>query len=300
MEGTFFATVSLQNSSSPISSIVSQFRKEETMTNVWMYSVAASKDPDNILCSVPWRVDGDLTFFGPCKKRMRERLRSQFLGIDNSHATVIDQLFIVGVNGGNSQRVRKVVWWGRISEVMTFCDADRRLRGNRFRKLRDDRDSPLHVRPLLEEGKLIGYEHVSNEHIKGGAWISDLVSNSARQNARVDGRRLILQHGNPWEAFDRDCCMLIENRFFAQGEGIDLDEEALEILREAQHDKTGIDSYAVFGLTVNGHANGLRGAFLDITDELADRFIAWLEERSAKPTVNERAGYDGTTKTRCP
>jgi len=271
------------------------------MTRVWMYSVAASEDPDNIRCYVPWRVDDDLIFFGPCKKLMRKQLRKHFLGSDNSHATVIDhQRFIVGINGRNSQRVRKVVWWGRISEVMTFCEADKRLRGNRFRKLRDDRDSPLHVRPLLEEGKLIGYEHVSNEHIEGGAWISDLVSNSARQNVRVDGRRLTLQHGNPWKAFDRDCCMLIENRFFAQGKGIDFDEEALEILREAQPDKTGIDSYAVFGLTASGHVNGRRGKFLDIPDELADRFIAWLEERSSKPTVNERAGYDGTTKTRCP
>jgi acyl-CoA-binding protein len=93
--------------------------------------------------------------------------------------------------------------------------------------------------------------------------------------------------------------MLIENRFFAQGKGINFDEESLEILREAQQDKTGIDSYALFGLTANGHANGLRGTFLNITDKFADRFIAWLEGHSPKATANERADYDGTAKTRC-
>ncbi len=129
------------------------------MTNVWLYSVAASKDPDNIDCYVPWPIDDDMIFFGPCKKLMRERLRCKFLQSDKSHATVTDKLFIVGVNGGNSQRVRKVVWWGRISEVMTFSEADKRLRGSRFGELRDDRNSPLHVRPLFKKGKLIGYEH---------------------------------------------------------------------------------------------------------------------------------------------
>ena len=32
------------------------------MTEVWMYVVAASKDPDFIRCKVPWRVDKELIF----------------------------------------------------------------------------------------------------------------------------------------------------------------------------------------------------------------------------------------------
>ena len=40
------------------------------MTQVWIYVVASSSDPDSVRCKVPWRVDGDLIFFGPCKKHM--------------------------------------------------------------------------------------------------------------------------------------------------------------------------------------------------------------------------------------
>ena len=269
------------------------------MTKVWMYSVRASKDPDNIRCVVPWRVDESLVFFGPCKKRIRERLRGRFLGADRNHAAMTEDLFIVGVNGANLERVRKVVWWGRLSEVMTFAEAAGRLRGERFRKLRDHPVSPLHVRPLVESGRLIGYEHVSKEHIRCGEWVSDLVSNSERQNVHVDGRRLMLRHGSPWEAFDRDCCMLLENRFFALGQGIEFDEEALDILRDAQPGRPGIDSYAVFGLTANGQANGLRGTFLELAGELAERFVAWLEDRPTEGATHRRDGCYGPTKTRC-
>lgn len=269
------------------------------MTKVWMYSVAACKNPDNVRCVVPWRVDEELVFFGPCKKRIRKRLRGQFLGLGKSHATVTDRLFIVGVNGGNPQRVRKVLWWGRISEVMTFAEAGACLRGDRFRELRDHRVSPLHVRPLIEKGRLVGYEHVSEEHIRDGEWISDLVSESARHYVHVDGRKLMLRHASSPEAFDRDCCMLIENRFFAVGQGIDFDKEALKILRDAQPGKRGIDDYAVFGLTGNGQANGLRGTFLEIAGELADHFVGWLEGRSTKASMHQRDGAYGPTKTHC-
>ena len=250
------------------------------MTQVWMYSVAASSDPDHVSCVVPWRVDHDLIFFGPCKKRIRELLRRRFLGESISHAPATEDLFIVGVNGSNQTRSRKIVWAGKLSEMMTFAEADRRLRGDRFRKLRDHRLSPLHVRPLFKNGELVGYEHVSDEHIKGEEWVSDLVSHSAKANVQVEGRKLMLRQGTPWQAFDRDCCMLLKNLFFASGQGIEFDEEALEILRQAQRGRSGIDRYAVFGLTASGQANGLRGTFLIINGDLAKRFIAWLEDRS--------------------
>jgi len=264
-----------------------------------MYTVAASSQPDHIYCRVPWRVDEHLIFFGPCKKRMRERLRRQFLGEGISHVQTNDDLFIVGVNGSNKEKIRKVVWAGRLSEVMTFAEADRRLRGDRFRKLREHRLSPFHVRPIMKNGELIGYEHVSDEHIKGGEWILDLMSPSAKPNVRVEERKLILRQGTPWQAFDRDCCMLLENRFFALGQGIEFDEVALEILRQAQPEKSGIDRYAIFGRTASGQADGLRGWFLEITGHLANRFIAWLKDRSRKAAKHHQDDGDGPAKTPC-
>ena len=112
----------------------------------------------------------------------------------------------------------------------------------------------------MESGELIGYEHVSELHCTNKDWISDLVSASAQSNIQKDGRKLILREGTPWETFDRDCCLLLMNIFFAQGQGISFDEEALTILRQAQPEKKSeIDNYAIFGLKANRHADGLRG-----------------------------------------
>jgi len=254
------------------------------MKEVWIYSVAASSDPDHVTCVVPWRVDEDLIFFGPCKRRIRELLRRKFLREGVNYASATGDIFIVGVNGSNQIRSRKIVWAGRLLEVMTFAEADRRLRGDRFKKLRKHRFSPLHVRPVVRNTEFIGYEHMSDEHKKGGEWVFDLVSHRAKGNTQLEGRKLILRQGTAWQSFDRDCCMMLENHFFALGRGISFDEEALEILRQAQKEKKGIDSYAVFGLAANRRANGLRGSFLKIDGDLANRFIAWLKCRSRQLT----------------
>lgn len=274
------------------------------MAQVQMYVVGASSDPNSVKnCAVPWRVDEKLIFFGPCMKGprgIREPLRKKFLGPNCTHKTITDDLFIFGVNASNKEKIRKVVWAGKLLEVMTFEEADKRLKGDRFQKLRNHQCSPLHVCPLSKDGKLIGYKHVSDEHINKEGWVSDLVSKSARGSVLVVGRNLILQQGTPWQAFDRDCCMLLKNIFFASGQGIEFDEEALGILRQAQPEKSDdISRYAVFGLRANGQADGLRGRFLKINGDLANQFIAWLEDRSRKVTKHQWSEGYGPTKTCC-
>jgi hypothetical protein len=212
-----------------------------------------------------------------------------------------ESIFIVGVNGSNQQGTRKVVWAGRLSEVMTFAKAQARLRGERFRQLREHPCSPLHVRPIEDSGKLIGYEHVSEEHKKHDEWVSDLVSPKAMTNLQREGqKRILLRQGSAWETFDRDCCMLLKNCFFAQGQGIAFDEEALDILRQAQRPKASeIGPYAVFGRTASGQANGLRGRFLEIPGNLANRFIAWLKGGSRKAKKHKPRGGCGPAGAHC-
>lgn len=69
------------------------------MKRVWLYVLNSSKDPDNVGCVVPWLVDEDLIYFGPCKRRLRERLRKKYLAGGCTHAAVNDDLYIVSVNG---------------------------------------------------------------------------------------------------------------------------------------------------------------------------------------------------------
>jgi hypothetical protein len=75
---------------------------------------------------------------------------------------------------------------------------------------------------------------------------------------------------------------LLDNLFFAKGEGIQFDQEAVNILNAAQPGVTGIDAYAVFGVDAVGQANGLRGRFLAIDGKPAARFIAWLTDRAQR------------------
>src|SRR5438874_630894 len=117
-------------------------RREQEMTEVWLYVVAASSNPDKVDCKVPWQVDEELIFFGPCKTRIRECLRRRYLSADCSHYAVHEDIFIVGVNGSNDQKCRKIIWAGKLSEVMTFAEAWKQLSGRRFQKLREHPGSP--------------------------------------------------------------------------------------------------------------------------------------------------------------
>jgi hypothetical protein len=116
-----------------------------------------------------------------------------------SHVTVADNLYIVGANASNSQHVRKVVWAGKLREVMTFAEAFKRLKGERFANMRGHQLSPLHVRPVEKDRKLIGYEHRSQEHIDENDWISDLITD--KDSVRVDGRTITIVHGTAWLRF---------------------------------------------------------------------------------------------------
>src|SRR5262249_15330434 len=153
-----------------------------------------------------------------CKRRLRERLRKEYLADGCAHSAVSDDLYIVSVNGSNAKRVRKVVTAGKLSEVMTFAEAATRLDGDRFAEMRDDPISPLPVRPVLVGGKLVGDRHASREHIDDD-WIGDLTSEP--EQVSLSGRTIRLRPGAAAkDVFDRDCCMLLDNLFFAQGEGI--------------------------------------------------------------------------------
>src|SRR5262249_49027114 len=134
-------------------------------------------------------------------------------------------------------------------------------------------------------------------------WIADLTSKPGKFSSA--GRTIRLKPGAASrEAFDRDCCMLLDNVFFAQGEGIWFDQEAVSILKAAQPGVKGIDDYAVFGVDSVRQANGLRGRFLEIEGNVADRFLSWLRDRSqrvgARQSGNDAEPVKRTCRPRVP
>lgn len=248
---------------------------------VFMYIVAASKNPDAVECKVPFKVN-NLIFFGPCKKHLRENLYKHYLKDNNEREADIssENIYIIGLNGSNSQKVRKIIWVGKIQKVLTFEKAYIKLSSNQqFREMINCQESPLHLKPLYDKsGIFIGYELCSEMHKSNNDWVLDIMQKKNHPGVEIKNKSLILK--NPYkrkEIFVRDCCFLCENIFYAEGKGLDVDKDIINILKKAQPNKTSISDYAPFGLRKNGSVDGLTGSYLEINGELAEDLIKLLE-----------------------
>jgi hypothetical protein len=189
------------------------------MTTLFLYIMAASSDPDNVECVVPYPIDDTEIFFGPCKRLLRKELRDRYLKTSND-VRLEDDVFIVGVNGNNRQRCRKIVWAGRVAHLMTFETAYKKLTHTKYQEMREMDNSPLHVKPLYrDDGTFRGYEHCSSLHGEDDIWVRDFGHNNPHVQKR--GKQLLLApNANRHQAFPRDCCLLLERVFFADGVGI--------------------------------------------------------------------------------
>lgn len=244
---------------------------------LFLYILAASNNPDTVECLVPYLVNEEEIFFGPCKRPLRKAFREQYLKTADD-LFLEEEVIIVGVNGSNQRRNRKIVWAGRVVRLMTFETAYGSLHGVNHQEMRKRKDSPLHLKPLYEEGEFQGYEHCSLLHSKRDGWIRDLTYNT-NPHVRREGNRLLLVPGaDRHQAFPRDCCAVLERIFFAQGAGIPISEEMVEILKRVQPDREGISDYAIFGQQVNGSADGRRGSWLELSGREAEKLLRQIEE----------------------
>ncbi len=257
---------------------------------LYLYVLGASSDPDRVGSTVPFEIDDELVFFGPCKIRLREKLYSKYLkGSANGSADVSgEELYIMGVNAASERRVRKIVWAGKIQTVMTFEQAFHLFSADRrFRAMFRLPHSPMHLEPLYKGEQFVGYRLRSKEHEKGDAWVTDVVPAKNQGQVRVEGRSLfLLDPSRRKDVLTRDCCFLCENIFYARGKGIEIDHEILGILRNAQPGKRGIDSYAIFGLNKNGNPDGRRGACLQLDGPSARKFVDWVAAKKRSIAVD--------------
>jgi hypothetical protein len=159
------------------------------MATVFLYILDASPNPNRVQCVVPYRVNEELIFFGPCKKRLRQNLKKSYLKTAEETFPK-DDLYLVGVNAANAASVRKILWAGKIMQMMTFEHAYNCLTGSQFSHLRAHEYSPLHVRPIYSGGEFVGYEHCSREH--EGHWYADLLQGETHSSAYIRGRQLLL------------------------------------------------------------------------------------------------------------
>lgn len=254
------------------------------MATAYLYVLGASSDPDRVECGVPWRIDDREIFFGPCKMKLRERLRPRLLAPDRDKVVLAEDIYFAGFNALPTPHQRKLVWAGRMTEAMSFARAWRDLRDPRYAAMRGARSSPLHVEPVAgSEGRPTAYRHHGLEHAEDQKWVRDIATDSIRRVLAVEDGLVRLPPGvSWWHGFARDICFRFENVFFANGAGREIDRGLLDILREAQPDRRGISPVAIFGLTKAGQPDGRVGGYLELTGALGDRFVAWLREPAGR------------------
>ena len=132
--------------------------KNKGYSEIWTYIVAAGKSADKLTCGVPYKVNNDYVFFGPCMKNYRNSLFEQYLKKEKRGRKKIDEnIYFLGMSGSkvkNAKKddIRKILWFGKLISVFTFESMHnfidslekKELKAN-FEKMRTSSDSPLHI-----------------------------------------------------------------------------------------------------------------------------------------------------------
>lgn len=265
------------------------------MVTVFLYIVSASTACDSVTCSVPWLVDENLIFFGPCKKPLRRKLLETHVpvrSIDSRPVSVeAKDLHVIGLSGASAGcRPRHVLWAGQIITLYNFKTAYETFHGDaRFSAMLADPFSPLHVEPLPERSG-IGYKIRSRLHFNPDAapaenpWVWDLVDKNRKKTAlpaiQVNKDSIRLKKPSDYSSkLSLDCCFTCSPSYFARGTRLPLDDEFVRLLQEAQPAKAdGIDAWCVFGTDKRGIAYG-RLPFLEVEGPLAKRMLEWINPR---------------------
>jgi len=257
---------------------------------IFLY-VDKSTDPDKIKGMVPFRVSDRHIFFGPGETRFRADLWKRFLARTDDFVPNVN-LYVIAVNDVRSENdVRKILWLGRIERFMTFAVAYSLLKDPEFEPLINVEDakgnnmSPLHLDPVDVAGRLSGYRHRSDYHNKTSRdgipeWVKDVADPRMKRDFGVAGKEMLLADVSMRrKILTRDCCFVLENIFFAQGEGMELADKFVSLMSEWQPGQN-VDRTGIFGYSKdrNGKTkmNKMKGSHMHIRWRVADAMIDYL------------------------
>jgi len=284
------------------------------------YILGASKSYNEIEieCVVPFKLNEKTIFFGSCKRPLRKKF---YLGyLKNSESGVespYEDIYILGFNASNKERIRRIVWFGKIDKFFTYEKAWDVLKSEEgFDLMKNHRDkhgnicSPLNLKPIHKNGKMIGYELYGTEHEEKDNWFKDVVS---QKNHLVEIKEKKIFLKNPEKRkniFLLDCCFICKDIFFAEGEGIEIDDNIVNLLKEVQPEKKGVDKFSVFGKDTADKPIGLHGSWLEIEGENAEKLLKILYEKKDeiekrkinnrnKPILRESPSDKSTKKSGC-
>ena len=263
---------------------------------IFLYCDKLSKNPDRITTVIPFRVSDKHIFFGPGESSFRKELRDRFLIYTDNIAPQND-IYMVGVNDlTGSGSVRKILWVGKITKIMTYEIANRLLNDPEWQTLDfvpDIKDpsknmSPLHVAPTEIMGKLSGYRHRSALHPKVGKdgvpdWVKDVLDPRDKGEVLIKDNEFILEDlSRAKKILRRDCCFTCENIFFASGKGMPIEKELVALLDERQPGQR-VDEVGIFGYSQGRDGkltmNKQKGSSLHIRWRVAEEMLEYIKRR---------------------
>ncbi|HDS30780.1 MAG TPA: hypothetical protein ENN67_07025 [Firmicutes bacterium] len=258
----------------------------------FLYVIKGNKNPDKIEGLVPFCVSDKYIFFGPGDTAFRKVFRDRFLSRSDEFSPT-SSIFVIGVNDPLKEPVRKILWVGKLTNVMTFFNAYRLIDEPEFQSLDvveidgkpGENHSPLHVMPIGLMGKLSGYRHRTKYHDKIDRdglpeWVKDIVDPRDKAGISITGDDMMLVDiSKRKDVLRRDVCFLCENIFFASEKGMEIDNELVSILDQHQPG-AGVDNVAIFGYSQSRSGsrtmNKIKSTHLHIRWKLADRFVEYV------------------------
>lgn len=164
---------------------------------------------------MPYKLNDDELFFGPCKKRIREEIKKNYIKEKDyiNLLTTKQNIYIVGINPNlpKKDKARRLLFAGKIKEIFTFKQS-----WNKYKKLaKNDEDiykmingskeeiygcgqeiedigekngdqnyqSPLHLIPV-KKGNIEGYKHRTSMHKLN--WIKDILSDKELERYKTE------------------------------------------------------------------------------------------------------------------
>ncbi|MBD3228400.1 MAG: hypothetical protein GF329_09445 [Candidatus Lokiarchaeota archaeon] len=243
---------------------------------LYLYIMGSKNKEDRISTAVPYKINEEELFFGPCNEEFLGGDREK-LDLDNSNK----EIYIAGINPSYG-KPRKFLFLGKIKTIFSFKTAWEHYqdRNDLDIKLMIKRKySPLHLKPIPE-----GYKHRTKEH--SGKWIEDITSQKPSNEKEIYRNGIIT---NKETIFNRDCCFSMDNIFFSlKGDHvIKIDKQFIDLIKKGMK-KTGnqkriethigSDETAPFGYCENGTRYG-RGFTLILKNNDVDKFLELIDNK---------------------
>ena len=276
---------------------------------VYLYILGQKNDRDIVSTPVPYRINEEEIFFGPCKKLIREEIRSLFpsreiINLERENY----EIYLVGINPAKDKKEdnipRNFLFAGKIRKIFTFEQAwkyyynRQDTDGNIAEMIEGIQNfSSLHLEPQYDKNneKFIGYKHRTDEH--KDKWLEDLLSkNEINQLTKEEINKIYRNNEvltNNHLKFERDCCFELKNIFFSYKNHIcpiQLDDTFIDLIRKRLEEQNhrdrlntlgGPDIFAPFGYQKNGDRFG-RGFNLVFEGDDVVKFITEIVERSSQ------------------